>query len=167
MIAFESTGVAVGIVGQDAACENEGYHGVAVDYIATKQDIDGFSWAAPAAPVVSATGGRRQVALSFDQERGTQYDIYRDGSEVPFAENIRGNGDDVQVVLSEDADGRAARPRHGVRLPGQGHAPVQRLDRRGRRHVPAASPLSAPAAATTPRSRWSRSPPARREHDVP
>jgi hypothetical protein len=97
-------------VGADADCSNEGYHGVAVDYIDTKQDIDGFSWAAAAAPVVTATGGRRQIALSFDQERGTQYDIYRAGSDVPFAENIRGNGDDVQVVLSEDADGQPLAP---------------------------------------------------------
>jgi hypothetical protein len=59
---------------------------------------------------VTATGGRRQIALSFDQERGTQYDVYRTGSDVPFAENIRGDGDDVQVVLTEDAEGQSLTP---------------------------------------------------------
>ena len=110
VIAFDSTAVAVGIVGEDASCTNQGFHGLAVDYLATNQEIDGFAWDAPAAPVVTATGGRRQVALSFDQERGTQYDIYRAGSDVPVAENIRGNGDDVQVVLSEDEEGQPLAP---------------------------------------------------------
>ena len=149
VIAFETTGVAVGIVDEDADCENEGYHGVAVDYIATKQEIDGFSWAAPAAPLVAATGGRRQVALSFDQERGTQYDIYRTGSDVPFAENIRGNGDDVQVVLSEDAEGQPLAPGTAYSF----QVKATRLfnvwnDERTDMFQPV-SPLGAPAAATT------------------
>jgi hypothetical protein len=149
VISFESTGVAVGIVGQDADCANEGYHGVAVDYIDTKQDIDGFSWAAPAAPVVTATGGQRQIALSFDQERGTQYDVYRTGSDVPFAENIRGNGDDVQVVLNEDAEGQSLAPGTAYSF----QVKATRLfhvwnDARDDMFQPE-SPLSAAAAATT------------------
>ena len=60
--------------------------------------------------VTDVSGGRREVALSFDQEPGTQYDIYRVGEDTPFASNIRGNGDDVQVVLNEDADGQSLTP---------------------------------------------------------
>ena len=101
VISFESTGVAVGIEGTDTACANQGFDGLEVDYVNSHQTIDGFTWSAPAAPVVThVTGGRRQVALSFDQEPGTQYDIYRVGEDTPFASNIRGDGDDVQVVLT-------------------------------------------------------------------
>ena len=66
--------------------------------INSTQEIDGFSWDLPAAPALSATGGRRQVALSFDQDRGTQYDIYRvvDGVRTSYESNVRGNGDDVR-----------------------------------------------------------------------
>src|SRR4051794_36261103 len=50
VIAFEDTRVAVGDTVTDAACDNgTGLHGVAIDYLDTKQTIDGFSWAAPAA----------------------------------------------------------------------------------------------------------------------
>lgn len=111
VISFEDTGVDVGIEGVDTACSNQGFDGLEVDYVNHDQQIDGFTWSAPAAPVIThVTGGRRQVALSFDQEPGTQYDIYRVGEDTPFASNIRGNGDDVQVVLTEDADGNGLTP---------------------------------------------------------
>ena len=56
VISFESTDVAVGILGQDADCTrfSGAAQGVSVDYINTKQLIDGFSWDAPAAPDSSA-----------------------------------------------------------------------------------------------------------------
>jgi hypothetical protein len=109
VIAFEDTGVDVGVIGTDPACESQGFHGLEVDYL-DHQTIDGFTWAAPAAPVVGVTGGRRQVALSFDQARGTKYDIFREGDATPWAENVRGNGDDVQVVLTEGPDGQPLTP---------------------------------------------------------
>ncbi len=102
----DSTAVAVGIEGDDQSCGNQGFDGLEIDYLNTNQDVDGFSWDNPAAPAVTAQGGRRQVALSFDQAIGTEYDIYRAGEDTPFASNIRGNGDDVQVVLTEDPDGQ-------------------------------------------------------------
>ena len=52
VIAFESTGVDVGIVGRDAPCVSHGFHGVEIDYV-SHETIDGFSWADPAAPVVT------------------------------------------------------------------------------------------------------------------
>jgi hypothetical protein len=115
VISFQSTGVAAGIVGADPSCDSSGFHGLAIDYVNSHQTIDGFDWADPAAPVITAvTGGRRQVALSFDQEPGTQYDIYRVvgglRAETPFRQNLRGDGDDVQVVLNEDADGQPLTP---------------------------------------------------------
>ena len=111
IIAFEDTRVAVGIVGDDTPCESFGFHGLEIDYVDSRQTIDGFSWADPATPVIThVAGGRREVALSFDQEPGTQYDIYRVGDAVPFAANLRGDGDAVQVVLTEDADGARLTP---------------------------------------------------------
>jgi hypothetical protein len=149
VISFEEVGVATGIVGSDAPCTNGVYHGVAVDYFDTKDDIDGISWDAPAAPVVTATGGRRQVALSFPQERGTEYEIYRAGSDVPFTGTVRGMGDDEQVVLTEDGDGNPL-------MPGTAYAfqvKATRMfnvwnDARDDMFEPT-SPLSAPATATT------------------
>jgi hypothetical protein len=98
---------------------------------------------------VTATGGRRQVALSFDQERGTQYDIYREGSDVPFASNIRGDGDDVQVVLPEDDEGQPVTPGSAYSF----RVKATRLfnvwnDARDDMFQPE-SPLSAPVSATT------------------
>jgi hypothetical protein len=115
VISFQSTGVAVGIVGVDPPCDSYGFHGLAINYVNDHQRIDGFDWEAPPAPVVTAvTGGRRQVALSFDQKPGTSYDIYRvvDGvrSATPFRQNIRGSGDDVQVVLTEDDEQQSLTP---------------------------------------------------------
>ena len=77
LISFADIDVAVGIEGVDAPCSSAGIAGLDIDYVNSTQEIDGFSWDLPAAPALSATGGRRQVALSFDQDRGTQYDIYR------------------------------------------------------------------------------------------
>ena len=144
VISFDSTGVAVGIAGDDPSCENEGFDGLDVDYLNTNQTIDGFSWADPAAPVVTAHAGRRQIALSFDQAIGTQYDIYRVGDDAPFAENIRGNGDDVQVVLTEGPDGQPLTP--GTQYSFQVKA--TRLFHREDDSQPT-SPLSAAATATT------------------
>src|SRR3954469_8715938 len=108
VIAFEDTRVAVGDTLTDGTCDNgTGLHGVAIDYLGTKQTIDGFSWAAPAAPAVTATPGRRQVTLSFDRERGTQYDVYRVVGGVrdaaPFVSNVRGA--DRDVVIDRDDNG--------------------------------------------------------------
>jgi hypothetical protein len=110
VIAFESVGVAVGVVDQDAVCHSpDGVDGFAMNYIAHKQDIDDLTWSAPAAPVVTATGGRNQVALSFDQERGAHYEIYKvvgnTPESTPLIENARSDGSDVQVVVSQDRDG--------------------------------------------------------------
>lgn len=147
VIAFESTGVDVGIEDLDTGCTNQGFDGLEVDYVNTHQTIDGFTWSAPAAPVVQATGGRRQVALSFDQEPGTQYDVYRVGEDTPFASNIRGDGDDVQVVLTEDADGNQL-------TPGTAYAFQVKATRlfhiwQGEDQIEPTSPLSAVAGATT------------------
>ena len=150
IIAFEDTRVAVGIVGDDTGCESFGFHGLEIDYVDSRQTIDGFSWADPAAPVIThVAGGRREVALSFDQAPGTQYDIYRVGDAVPFAANLRGDGDAVQVVLTEDADGARLTP--GTEYAFQVKA--TRLfnvwnDDRTDMFQPT-SPLSAVAAATT------------------
>jgi hypothetical protein len=75
-IAFEKTEVAVGVIGQDAPCHSSGVAGLAITYPSVHQTIDGFAWNAPATPVITAVaGGRHQVALSFDQEPGTHYEI--------------------------------------------------------------------------------------------
>ena len=106
LISFADIDVAVGVVGVDTPCDAAGLAGLAINYVGSTQELDGFSWDLPAAPAVSATGGRRQVALSFDQDRGTQYDIYRvvDGVRTSYESNVRGNGDDVQVVIDENPD---------------------------------------------------------------
>ena len=150
IIAFEDTRVAVGIVGDDTGCESFGFHGLEIDYVDSRQTIDGFSWADPAAPVIThVAGGRREVALSFDQAPGTQYDIYRVGDAVPFAANLRGDGDAVQVVLTEDADGAPLTPGTDYAF----QVKATRLfnvwnDDRTDMFQPT-SPLSAVAAATT------------------
>lgn len=110
IIGFESAGVAVGDIASDTPCDNgAGFHGVTMDYPTVHQTIDGFSWDAPAAPAVTAAGGRRAITLSFDQEPGTQYDIYRvvDGAREtdPFVANVRGDGSQVPVVIDQDPDG--------------------------------------------------------------
>lgn len=110
IIGFESAGVAVGDIATDTPCDNgAGFHGVTMDYPNAHQTIDGFSWDAPAAPAVTATGGRRSITLSFDQEPGTQYDIYRvvDGVREtdPFVANVRGDGSQVPVVITQDPNG--------------------------------------------------------------
>src|SRR3954451_2189992 len=114
LIEFDQVAVAVGIVGQDSACTSGGFAGLDIDYLNTNQDITGIASNAPAAPVVTATPGRRQVALSFDQENGTSYDIYRVVNGVrettPFRGNVRGHGNDVQVVLTRDGDGQDLEP---------------------------------------------------------
>jgi hypothetical protein len=114
VVSFEDAGVDVAIAGVDAACQNSTFHGLATDYLNDRQVIDGFSWDAPATPDVTAATGRRQVALSFDQDPGTQYDIYRvvDGvrESTPFMGNIRGDGSDVQVVLDRTPDDRPLAP---------------------------------------------------------
>ncbi len=112
LISFADIDVAVGIEGVDTPCSSAGIAGLDIDYVNSTQEIDGFSWDLPAAPALSATGGRRQVALSFDQDRGTQYDIYRvvDGVRTSYESNVRGNGDDVQVVIDENPDGSPLDP---------------------------------------------------------
>jgi hypothetical protein len=148
VIAFESTGVGVGIVGDDVACENFGFQGLEISYADAHQTIDGFTWSDPAAPVVThVAGGRREVALSFDQERGTQYDIYRVGEAEPFAANLRGNGDAVQVVLTEGPDGQRLTP--GTEYAFQVQATRLFNIWQGDDMVQPTSPLSAVASATT------------------
>ena len=150
IISFESTGVAVGIVGGDVACPSMGFHGLEIDYIDTKQDIDGFTWADPAAPVVThVTGGRRQVALSFDQEPGTQYDVYRIGDEVPFLANLRGDGDAVQVVLTEGPDGQPLTPGTQYAFQVQATRLFNIWNQQRDDMFQPTSPLSAVASATT------------------
>ena len=116
------------------ACSRFGVAGLAINYINTKQDVDGFSWNAPGRAVVTSTGGRHQVALSFDQEPGTSYDIYRVVGGVreatPFREDAGGDGDDVQVVLTTGPDDQPLAAGHGVRLPGARRAPVPHLGQR-------------------------------------
>jgi hypothetical protein len=106
-----STGVDVGIVGEDASCLNGGHHGLTIDFLSDNQDVDGFTWSAPAAPVVTATGGRHQVTLDFAREPGTGYDVYRvvDGvrQSTPFFGNINYDGAAHEIVLDADADGRS------------------------------------------------------------
>jgi hypothetical protein len=101
-----SAGVGAGIVGTDGPCQIAGFHGLAIDWIADNQDIDGFGWDAPSTPVVTATGGRQQIALSFPQERGTDYKIFRivDGQSSLFVENVHSDGDDEQFVVDLDPD---------------------------------------------------------------
>jgi hypothetical protein len=148
VIAFEETRVAVGIVGDDVGCDSFGFHGLEIDYVNSHQTIDGFSWTDPAAPVVThVAGGRRQVALSFDQAPGTQYDIYRVGAAVPFAANIRGDGDAVQVVLTEDAAGERLTPATEYAF----QVRATRLFNiwQGEEMIQPTSPLSAVGGATT------------------
>jgi hypothetical protein len=115
VIAFESTGVDVAVVGGNADCAGpDGYHGLATNYVDDHDSIDGFGWDAPAAPVVTAAGGRRQVTLTFDRERGTTYDVYPvvDGVRAadPVVGNLRGDGAAIPVVIDADADGDALQP---------------------------------------------------------
>ncbi len=115
VIAFESTGVEVGVIGVDAPCAGPAdYQGLAVDYTNDHTTLDGFSWDAPAAPVVSASGGARQVTLTFDRERGTTYDVYSvvngTRSATPVLANLRGAGTAVPVVLDQDDAGQALEP---------------------------------------------------------
>jgi hypothetical protein len=115
LIDFDQTGVDVAIVGRESACSSHGVAGLTTDFLQDNQSITGFSWNNPAQPdITTATGGRQQVALSFDQERGTHYDIYKVVGGVresaPLIENVRGNGDDVQVVITDDTDGHPLAP---------------------------------------------------------
>ncbi len=148
LIDFDQVAVAVGIVGHDSACTSFGFAGLDIDYLNTNQDITGFDWDAPAAPVVTATPGRRQVALSFDQENGTSYDIYRVVGGVrastPVLANVRGHGSDVQVVVKQDADNQDLEP--GTHYDFQVQA--TRIFDNGMGDL--ASPFSATAGATTP-----------------
>jgi hypothetical protein len=106
-------GVDAGIVLTDGACASSdlNFNGLSLDWLADNQTIDGFAWNAPATPVITAaTGGRRQVALSFDQERGTDYKIFRVVNGVressPFVVNVHSDGNDVQFVIDQDANER-------------------------------------------------------------
>jgi hypothetical protein len=143
-----SISVGVGIAGLDASCQNGGYHGLTIDFLNDHQDIDGFSWQAAAAPVVTATGGRRQVTLDFAREPGTTYDIYRvvDGvrQSTPFFANINYDGDAHEVVLDADADGNSLEP-------GTSYAfqVVATRDFDDANHDRPTSPFSATATATT------------------
>ncbi|HEY6759770.1 MAG TPA: hypothetical protein VI318_09775 [Baekduia sp.] len=109
-----SIGVDVGVAGVDDACSNGAHAGLTIDFLGDNQDIDGFSWQAAAAPVVTATGGRRAVTLDFAREPGTTYDIYRvvDGvrQSTPFYDNVNYHGDDHEVVLDTDPDGDPLEP---------------------------------------------------------
>lgn len=114
VVAFQDIGVDVGAVGIDAGCAAPaGYHGLATNYVDDHAKIGSFAWDAPAAPVVSATGGRRQVTLTFDRERGTDYDVYPvvNGERAgrPIVANLRGD-DTAPVVIDTDADGNTLEP---------------------------------------------------------
>jgi hypothetical protein len=107
-----SLGVGAGIVGIDGACKSadNNFNGLSLDWLGDNQDIDGIAWNAPATPVITAaTGGRQQVSLSFDQEPGTDYRIFRVVNGVressPFVVNVRGgDGDGVHYVIERDAN---------------------------------------------------------------
>ncbi len=95
-----------GIRETDPACDAGDYDGLSRLRAAGHghRAHHGFTWADAAVPdVTDIAGGRRQIALSFDQDAGTMYDIYRvvDGvvQGTPFVEYIRGQADDVQVVV--------------------------------------------------------------------
>jgi hypothetical protein len=108
LIAFQDTRVAVGVVGQDTHCDSFGVDGLDIDYLNNHQRVGDFTWSSPTAPVVTATGGRGQIALSFDHERGTHYTIYKvvggTPESTPLVDWINGDDDDVQYVVTEDTD---------------------------------------------------------------
>ncbi len=139
---------APGVIGTDNDCDADGYPGLEIDYNNDADEFAGFTWANPEAPVVEITGGRRQVALSFDQAPGTQYDIYRviDGvtQSSPVDEIHGGNGDDVHVVIDHFSVDEYLSP--GTTYGFKVQATRLFLDNNGD-YLP--SPLSALASATT------------------
>ena len=86
-------------------CSLEGIDGLAVDYFDGLQIVEGFDWVDPPAFEVVASGGPGFVKLVFDQEWGTDYDIYRVvggvREDAPFSANHGGDGSDAHVVLTE------------------------------------------------------------------
>lgn len=114
VIAFEDVDVAAVVTGPATGCTRGGVAGVALDFFAEQQTIDGFAWNAPAKPALTAKGGRREVTLTFAQEAGTSYELWRvvDGvrESVPFRENLRGVAGATSVVIDSDDDGNELPP---------------------------------------------------------
>ncbi len=108
VIVSDDVGVMAGIDDVDTGddnCSFEGIAGLEVNYGDDHQVIGGFDWVDPPAFEVAASGGPGLVELVFDQEWGTDYDIYRVvggvREDTPFSANHRGDGNDVHVVLTE------------------------------------------------------------------
>lgn len=152
VVAFEDIGVDVGAIGIDDDCAAPaGYHGLATDYVADHEKIGSFAWDAPAAPVVSAAGGRRQVSLTFARERGTTYDIYPvvngERAYLPVVANLRGDGASTPVVIDADADGHGLEPGTTYTYAVQATREFYVFD--GEDTSQPTSPFSAAAGATT------------------
>ena len=80
VIGTDDVGVMAGIDDvetSDDDCTFEGIEGLKVNYGDDHQIVDGFDWVDPPEFEVVASGGRGFVELVFDQEWGTDYDIYR------------------------------------------------------------------------------------------
>ena len=108
VIGTDDVGVMAGIDDvktSDDDCSFEGIEGLKVNYGDDHQIVDGFDWVDPPEFEVVASGGRGFVELVFDQEWGTDYDIYRVvggvREDAPFSANHGGDGDDAHVVLTE------------------------------------------------------------------
>ena len=109
-------------------------------------------------------GGRRQIALSFDQAPARSTTSTASASDDPFAENIRGNGDDVQVVLTEGLDGQPLTPGTQYSFQVKATRLFYVWERRGHTSRRA---RSAPPPPPRPRRQASRSPPRRRPSPPP
>jgi hypothetical protein len=111
VIAFDTADVAAVVTGPGTQCTAQGHTGIAVDFLTDAQEVDGFSWAAPATPAVVPDGGRRQFTLNFTQETGTSYELWRvvDGvrEATPLRANLRGTTGDTQFVIDMDDDGNS------------------------------------------------------------
>ena len=108
VIGTDDVGVMAGIddvATSDDDCTFEGIEGLKVNYGDDHQIVDGFDWVDPPEFEVVASGGRGFVELVFDQEWGTDYDIYQVvggvREDAPFSANHGGDGDDAHVVLTE------------------------------------------------------------------
>ncbi|MDA0179515.1 hypothetical protein OJ997_04340 [Solirubrobacter phytolaccae] len=108
IVSFEEVDIAAVVTGMGTGCTRAGSTGIAVDFFNDAQEIDGFSWNDPATPTVTATGGRRQYTVSFAQESGTAYELYRIVNGVRAQEPVYLNGKtgDTQFVIEWDNDGK-------------------------------------------------------------
>ena len=133
-----SIGVAVGDLDTHSPCDVRGHDGLAFDFTDDQQSIEGFTWDAPAKPAVTATGGYGQVALSFDTERGTSYNVYRVIGGVREDESFRwvdGSDADVPVSIYTGADDGPLAAGTAYAFQVQAVRNSQLLRRRGRRRA--------------------------------